>query len=331
MAASTQHKETILITGGAGFIGTHLCRKLLGLGHEVISLDLKGTPITAVSGVRYIQGDARDQTTIARILGPRNVTTVYHLAATVSVPICQNDPIQSYSHNVGATLSVLESCREELARRKSIGDMRSLKIAFASSAALYGDLGNHGRPLSEKQTAPRFASFYAAQKHASEKAIELYHSTFGLPAMIFRFFNVYGHGQDPTSPYSGVITVFTKLAREGTPLKLENGGKQTRDFVSVTEIAAALARALFVTDDQWDASPINLGSGVSTSVRTLAELIRKISNSRSEILNAPPRQGDVLHSLADVSRAREVLGFQTAIELSNGLSEMFTEPGAISA
>jgi UDP-glucose 4-epimerase len=320
-----ERKEVILITGGAGFIGTHLARALTRAGHDVISLDLKTQAPDPVRGVHYVTGDARNRMTISAILGEYRITAVYHLAATVSVPLCQKDVIESYSHNLNATLAVLEAIRET---------GRPVRLAFASSAALYGSLGDSMEPLSEERVSARFNSFYAAQKHASEKAIELYHEFHGIPSLVFRFFNVYGKGQDPTSPYSGVITIFTERARRNQPLTLYSAGVQTRDFIPVAEIARALASALRLLPEQWDATVMNLGTGARTSVRELAEVVVSITGSDSEIVDGPPREGDVIHSLANTERARVLLGFTASSDLKAGLAELLpvtTIAAAVSA
>ncbi len=306
-------REVVLVTGGAGFIGTHLCRTLISEGHKVVSLDLKGIVPISVPGVHYYLGDARDLTQIKSLIHEHEVTAVYHLAATVSIPLCQEDALQSYSNNVMATLNVLEACRLS---------GRPIRFAFSSSAALYGNLGNNREPLSEHRVADRFSSFYAAQKHASEKMIEIYSHLYQIPSLIFRFFNVYGEGQDPKSPYSGVITIFSNLAREKKSLTLNDSGVQTRDFISAIEVAQAISSALKLPTQQWDACVINLGSGIPTSVRELAELIRNITGSESPIVDAPPRVGDVQHSLANNRRARELLGFQPTANLSRKLQDM---------
>jgi UDP-glucose 4-epimerase len=308
-------KKTILVTGGAGFIGTHLCRKLVAKGCAVRVIDLKAAE-TPVAGVDYLRGDVRERDLASRAMDGADV--VYHLAATVSVPICQKDPADSYSNNFSATLGLLELIREKRAKGSP------LRFAFASTAALYGSKGDDGRALREEDVAEEFMSFYAAQKHASEEAIRLYRRAYGLPASIFRFFNVFGPGQDPTSPYSGVITVFARFAREGKPLPLNGGGIQTRDFISVHDIVAGLTSVLDLPDERWDASPTNLGTGEVTTVRKLAELIRDVTSARSEIVSAPAREGDVLHSRADISRARERLGFAPGYDLRTGLAEFLS-------
>lgn len=303
-------RENILITGGAGFIGTHLARALIHAGHQVVSLDLKHQAPDPVAGVHYVTGDARNIATILALLGQYQITAVYHLAATVSVPLCQRDVIESYSHNLNATLAVADAIRQT---------ERPIRLAFASSAALYGSLGDSMEPLSEERVSDRFNSFYAAQKHASEKLIELYHDFHGIPALIFRFFNVFGKGQDPTSPYSGVITVFSERARRGEALTLFSGGVQTRDFIPVSDVARALTTALQLPTEEWDSTVVNLGTGVRTSVRELADAVVAITGSESAIVEGPPREGDVMHSLARIERARQRLHFNPSGNLAKEL------------
>ncbi|MBI3544073.1 MAG: NAD-dependent epimerase/dehydratase family protein [Deltaproteobacteria bacterium] len=313
----TNLSKSILVTGGAGFVGTHLSRKLVQLGYEVRVIDLR-KPTTVVDGVEYVQGDVRNAELLDSLVA--RAGTVYHLAATVSVPLCQKDPIDSYSNNLTATLMVLEAIRKNSATRE-----KPIRLVFASTAALYGSMGDDGRALKEEDVASEFFSFYAAQKHASEKAIELYRSALGIPAVVYRFFNIFGPGQDPSSPYSGVITIFSKFAREGRPMPLNAGGIQTRDFISVYDIANACAAAMSLPVEKWDAKPMNLGTGKSITVRQLAEMIREISGGRSEITTAPAREGDVIHSLADISRARAVIGFKPEHDLKTGLIQLLRE------
>ncbi len=306
--------SVILVTGGAGFIGTHLSRRLVGLGHEVRIID-REDPVDPVAGATYLKGDVRDRALSSQAMEGGDV--VYHLAATVSVLLCQKDPVDSYSNNFQATLGLLELVRERRAR-----DGKAIRFAFASTAAVYGALGDDGRALREDDVAEEFMSFYAAQKHASAQAIRLYRTAHGIPAWIFRLFNVFGPGQDPMSPYSGVITVFARLAHEGRPLSLHGGGAQTRDFVSVHDVVDGCVAPLALEDSTWTALPMNLGTGNVTTVRLLAETIRRVSGSSSEIVTAPAREGDVGHSRADISRARQLLHFEPKRGLETGLEEL---------
>jgi UDP-glucose 4-epimerase len=307
--------DPILITGGAGFIGTHLCRRLVEAGRKVVCLDLRSPP-APVAGVAYRTGDVRDRAALDPLVAKAGA--VVHLAATVSVPLCQNAPLDSYSNNFDATLAVLEALRAERAKGRAVG------IVFASSAAVYGNLGDDGRALREDELPPRFASFYAAQKHACEKAIELYSDHFSVPGAIFRFFNVFGPGQDPKSPYSGVITVLSSLAERGQPLPLNGGGSQTRDFVSVHDVVSGLAAMLALPFDRWTAEPINLGSGASITVREVAGTISRLRGGSSPLVDAPPRSGDVRHSKADISRARARLGFSPQVSFEDGLAKLLS-------
>jgi UDP-glucose 4-epimerase len=311
------NSQKILVTGGAGFIGTHLCRALKGLGHEVVVLDLR-KPETSVDGVRYVQGDVRDGALVLKLID--GASTVYHLAAIVSVPLCQKDPVDSYSTNLTGTLVVLDAIRKQAEARKA----PPIRFAFASTAALYGTAGDDGRALKESDAAVWHTSYYAAQKIASEQAMDQYLKAFGVPTLPFRFFNVFGKGQDPTSPYSGVITIFCRFAREGRPLPLNAGGIQTRDFIAVHDIVAGLTSALDLPATAWDARPVNLGTGKTLTIRALAQIIVDAAGTGSKLVDAPAREGDVTHSLADISRARALLGFQPKHELKGTISELLT-------
>lgn len=310
------NSKTILVTGGAGFIGTHLTRKLCGMGYKVRVLDLKD-PENRVNEAEYTRGDARDQAQVYKLLD--GATAVYHLAATVSVPLCQKDPIDSYSHNFSATLAVLEAVRK---RNEEAKGAAPIGVLFSSTAALYGAVGDDGRAVKESDVAEEFLSYYAAQKHASEHAISQYHLSYAIPASVFRFFNVYGIGQDPTSPYSGVISIFTKLAKEGKELKLNAGGTQTRDFISVHDIVAGLVAPLSMPREKWKARPMNLGTGEIITIKMLAETIIKIAGTGSKTGVNPPREGDVQHSRADITRAKTEIGFAPKVKLADGLAEL---------
>jgi UDP-glucose 4-epimerase len=313
--ATLHQQQNILVTGGAGFIGTHLCRKLIELGHRVKVLDLRA-PETTVPGVEYHQGDVRDLKLVSQFI--EDVSTVYHLAAIVSVPLCQRDPLDSYSNNFTGTLVVLEAIRQQASGRRT----SPIRMVFASTAALYGTVGDDGRALQESDAATVFASFYAAQKYASEQAMDQYLKAFGVPSIAFRFFNVFGPGQDPTSPYSGVITIFSRLAKEGKPLPLNAGGIQTRDFITVYDIVTGLTGALNLTASQCVAQAVNLGTGNTLNIRCLAEIIRDAAGTDSPLVEAPAREGDVVHSKADIQRARQLLGFNPQTDLKKSLEEL---------
>ncbi len=267
-----------------------------------------------VEGVNYFQGDVRDPALLETLVSDASV--VVHLAATVSVPLCQTAPSESYSNNFGATLALLDALREQKSRGRTVG------LVFASSAAVYGEMGNDGRALREEEVGPHFSSFYAAQKHASEKAIELHSACFGVPGAIFRFFNVFGPGQDPKSPYSGVITVLSNLAEKGQPLPMNGGGVQTRDFIAVQDIVSALEAMIALPFELWTAEPVNLGSGRSLTIRQVGEAINRLHGGKSALVDAPARAGDVIHSRADITRARTLLGFTPQVSFEAGLRQL---------
>jgi UDP-glucose 4-epimerase len=297
----------VLITGGSGFIGTHLCRALVRAGYSVRVLDLR-RPQRPVEGVEYFLGDVREERAVNEAV--KNVSAVFHLAAIASVPVCQQQPYESSRTNLFSTALVLERIRP------------GTRFVFSSSAAVYGNLGRKGEPILEDLPLQDFLSFYAAQKYGSECLVRQFHRSRGTPAVVFRFFNVYGPGQDPKSPYSGVISKFANALEKGESIRLNGGGEPTRDFVSVHDIVKALILAIEVSDETCDAQPINLGTGQSVTIRELAETMRAVSASQVSLEDAPWRDGDVRHSTANVSRAHEKLGWKPSISLEEGLKEL---------
>lgn len=304
----------ILVTGGSGFIGTHLCRYLTQQGHYVQVIDLK-KPSSIVPNVAYFQGDVRIRDNILPLI--ENADVVFHLAATVSVPMCQLDPVESYSNNFSATVFILSLIKETMDKQN-----RTIRMGFASTAAIYGRKGDDGKALTENDAAQEFLSYYAAQKSASEQALYLYTHAEKVPTLAFRFFNVYGPGQDPDSPYSGVISVFTVLAKAGKTLPLNAGGSQTRDFISVYDLVVGITSSLNLPKSAWNGDAINLGTGKATSIRELAEIICNIAKSSSQISHAPARTGDVMHSKADISRAQKILNFDPKFDLTDSLKRL---------
>ncbi len=306
--------KKILVTGGAGFIGTHLCRELLRRGYSVRTLDIQN-PKNHVEGVEYIQGDIRDREMVARVI--QDVEAVYQLAAVVSVSICQDQPTESYQVNTQAAVEVAHAVIREGTQRG-----KPIRLLFAGSSAVYGMLGKPELHIAEDMPLPEPLSFYAGQKLATEQAYRIFARTKGLPVVNFRFFNVYGPGQDRTSPYSGVISVFTELLDKNTAPKLNDGGFQTRDFVSVLDLARALASALDLPAEKCDGLPINLGTSRAVTIRELAEMMIKVKGKSVSPVVAPAREGDVPYSLANISRAQKLLGWEPQISLEAGLREL---------
>lgn len=302
----------ILITGGSGFIGTHLSTKLVSLGHEVVNLDLRA-PKTSLSGVTYFEGNVCDLGAVARAI--KGCSAVYHLAARVSIPYCESFPIESYETNVNGTLNVLEAIRKE-----SEFSNTTIRLIFSSTSAVYGATSQN-LPASETHT-PKPLSIYGVQKLASEVLIQHYQKRWFIPAMVFRFFNVYGPGQDPHSSYSGVISIFLEALKNGENLKLHGGGVQTRDFVSVYDIVEVCSRVLKLEENKCDAIPVNVGTGKPMSIKDLAEELKRITGKPNLCEETEFRVGDILHSQADITRAEEIFNWTPSISLVDGISDL---------
>jgi len=300
----------VLVTGGAGFIGSHLVEELLGTGDSVTVLDdLSTGSLANLAAVvhhpdfTFVRGDA--VLPLAPQLGARAPTHIMHLAAQVSVVASLADPARDLQQNLGATLQVLALARAARVQR----------VVFASSAAVYGD----GPLPSDETLAPAPASPYGIHKLASEHHLRCAALIDHVPTTSLRFFNVYGPRQVPTSPYAGVISIFLARALAGEPLALFGAGAATRDFVYVKDLVAALALALSHSPGQGEV--LNVGTGRATSVRELAETAVSVTRSTSALIDAPARPGEVLHSRAAVDRIASALGWRATTSLSDGLGE----------
>jgi UDP-glucose 4-epimerase len=305
--------KLILVTGGAGFIGTHLCRALLSRGYQTRVLDLSA-PKERVAGVDYVKGDVGDPAAIAASL--KGVSAVYHLAATASVTLCEENPGVSYRNNVLTVCQLLDGIRAAQSQGKPI------RIVFASSAAVYGHQGNAGVALSEMKNPPSPKSHYGMQKWLGEELLRHYHRSFSLETVSFRFFNVFGPGQDPSSPYSGVISVFASRVRAHAPLRLDGGGTQRRDFVSVFDVVKGCIGALALAPADCDGAPINLASGRAVTIRELANAMIDVSGAKVALVNGPAREADIRFSLADVTRFKKVMGWVPDSDFRARLAEL---------
>ena len=292
--------RTALVTGGAGFIGSHLAEALVPDNDVRVLDDLStGDPSRVPDGARLIRGDVRDRGVLARAMA--DVDLVFHQAAMVSVERSVEVPTESQGINAAATLDLLEVARNVGAR-----------VVIASSAAIYGHPGSV--PVDE--TEPKEpASPYGVDKLAADHYARLYDDLYGLPTVALRYFNVYGPGHSGGS-YSGVIDVFTEQARAGRPITVHGDGGQTRDFVHVSDVVEANLLAA-TTDHVGEA--FNVGTGRSVTIRELAELVRAATGSDSEIVHTDPRAGDVERSRADVSKARDRLGFSPSTDVEDGI------------
>jgi UDP-glucose 4-epimerase len=303
-----------VVTGGAGFIGSHLVDRLLAAGHRVIVLDDFRTGRRA----NLAQHAGDDRLTIATcdvshgifaVLAPLTakhgpVERIVHLAAQVSVVSSIDNPLVDMQVNYGGTLHVLEYARATGVE----------KVVFASSAAVYGDVAT----LPVGEDAPtRPVSPYGIDKLASELALDYYASVHGVAGAALRFFNVYGPRQDPSSPYSGVISIFADRARAGRTLTIFGDGSQTRDFVYVGDVVRAIVAAL----DHGGNVVANVASSREISVLELARTIVELCGNQSVIEHSPRRPGEILRSRARVDRMRDALGVVAETSLLDGLRE----------
>jgi UDP-glucose 4-epimerase len=298
--------DTVLVTGGAGFIGSHLTDALVA-DHEVRVLDdySTGKRARVPDAARAIEGDVTDPATVARAM--HGVDVVFHQAANVSVERSIEAPRESRRSNVDGTLTVLDRARDEDAR-----------VVLASSAAIYG----HPSSVPVEESAPKTpASPYGLEKLTADHYARLYQELYGIETVALRYFNVYGprHGG---GEYSGVIDVFLEQARANDPITVHGDGDQTRDFVHVRDVVQANLRAA-TTPHVGEA--FNVGTGRSVSIRGLAELVCDVTDSESEIRHTEPRAGDIERSRADISKVRARMGYRPTVRLRDGIAALATD------
>ncbi|WP_049901132.1 NAD-dependent epimerase/dehydratase family protein [Natrinema sp. J7-1] len=302
MDSNAIRDSTILVTGGGGFIGSHLV-EALSPHNEVRVLDdfTTGDRAYLPDDVTVIKGDVRDP--IALQEAARGVDVIFHHAALVSVTQSVDDPRRSNRTNLEASLLILEQARQEDAR-----------VVVASSAAVYG----HPETLPVPETAPTTpTSPYGVQKLAVDQYARLYEDLYGLETVALRYFNVYGPRQ--RGPYSGVISTFLEQARANEPITVEGDGRQSRDFVHVSDVVRANLRAA-TTDAVGEA--YNIGTGQRTTILDLAETIRTITGSDSTIVHREPRTSDIRHSGADTSKTTRQLGFDATVGIESGIRSL---------
>jgi UDP-glucose 4-epimerase len=305
----------VLVTGGAGFIGSHLVNKLLLEGYEVTVLDDLSSGTTAnlnLKGAKlhFLKGDIRNIDAVKKAL--KNVKVVFHLAAIIDVAFSIKEPLLVNNVNVGGSLNVLnESVKHNVE-----------KFIFASSCAVYGE--PFKVPIDEEHpTNP--LSPYAASKIAVEKYCEVFGKAYGLETICIRFFNVYGPRQEGGS-YGSVIIHFINRLKEGKPPIIFGDGSQTRDFVYVDDVVDALLKAMNLKGSVGE--KINIGSGRETSIRELAEvLIQKFGLKNMKPIHAGSRSYDVKRSWAKIEKARRLLGYEPHVSLEDGLDRLINISG----
>ena len=299
-----------LVTGGAGFIGSHISDRLLADGHRVRILDNFSTGkqenIPDAADVEVIEGDVGNYDTVRTAM--EQVDIVYHEAAIASVAETVGNPLASERVNYRGTLNILEAARHVGVKR----------VMLACSAAVYGDLPE----LPKQESMPvKPLSPYAVDKLASEQACQMYTHLYGLETVSLRYFNVFGPRQDPSSPYSGVISIFSDILGQGKQPTIYGDGEQTRDFVYVSDVVEANIKA--ATAPAAAGKAINIATGGKLSINELLKTIADLKGQPFEPPYKPGRQGDIRHSRADISAAREYLDWQPVVSFEDGLRKLF--------
>ncbi|MGO4705698.1 NAD-dependent epimerase/dehydratase family protein [Microvirga sp. 2MCAF38] len=302
--------ERYLVTGGCGFIGSHLVDALIAGGADVVVLDNMSTGRyeNLATTADLVVGDVRNRALLRKVAA--GCDGIFHLAAIASVPKCSRQWHTSHTVNLSASIGLFELASE-----------KALPVVYASSSAIYGDAAH--TPIEEEDQkrpiSPYGADKFAMELHAYAGARVRKLNSFGL-----RFFNIYGPRQDPGSPYSGVIAIFMQRALEGKPILIHGDGRQTRDFVyvgdAVAACCAAMRRLMNRTDIAADVSNVCTGQG--TTIRTLVEYISQVLHRPLEVINGPARAGDILTSVGDPSRLSALLNFKLKTPLLVGLEAL---------
>jgi len=296
----------VVVTGGAGFIGSHLALKLAERGNHVTIVDDLSTgrveniaALLKTSGAELVRGSVTDLSLLQSVFS--GASYVFHLAAIPSVPRSIEDPLGTHQVNVTGTLNVLMAAR----------DSNVQKVVYASSSSVYGDTPTLPK---REDMMPSPQSPYAVAKLAGEYYCSVFHQVFGLPTVCLRYFNVYGPRQDPLSPYAAVIPKFITSVLQGRPPIIFGDGSQTRDFTYVEDATEANILAV-----ESDATGIfNIGSGDRVSINELARLVLEILGKDLEPQHLEPRAGDIRHSLADIALAK-TFGYTPKHSLSEGV------------
>jgi UDP-glucose 4-epimerase len=305
-----------LVTGGAGFLGSHLVDALLKQGHLVRVLDdlSSGHRQNLPLQIQFLHGDITDPTTVDEAF--EGIDACFHLAAIASVVRSNREWLRTHEVNLTGTLNILNQARRLRHRRE-------IPIVYASSAAIYGDCGTV--PIGE-DTPVAPLSAYGADKSACELHARVAGTVHEIPTVGLRFFNLYGRRQDAQSPYSGVIALFADRLRRGEPVEIFGDGEQVRDFTYVGDAVGALNRAL--TAASANAPVFNICTGNGTSVRALAETMAELYQTDITACYSPARSGEVRISVGDPRRAAEQLGFRAETALADGLAITLDLPRA---
>lgn len=318
---SVLRSKKVLVTGGVGFIGSHIVEELVGRGVPVIALDNLSTGrvdnvkhLMEKDNFNFVHGDIRDEKILHENL--EEVDVIFHEAALANVDESMEMPQIYNDVNVNGTLNLLEA-----ARRSDVE-----KVVFASSSSVYGE---NSSPLAED--APLDAkSPYALTKLTAERYCLLYHELYGLGTVALRYFNVYGPRQDPTNPYAAVITKFMWRVSKGLHPEIYGDGEQNRDFVNVKDVVHA--NFLAATNKEAVGKTINIGTGVATDIKNLAfTVIRLFGNKELSPVYMRERKGDIRYNCANINLAKKILKYHPKVSLFEGLKALMTEKTPIPA
>jgi nucleoside-diphosphate-sugar epimerase len=297
-----------LVTGGAGFIGSHLAEELARRGEHVRVVDNLSTGkrqnLAHVPSVEFLEGDLADLEVARRAV--QGIDYVLHQAAIPSVPRSVQDPITSNRANIDASLNVLVAARDAAVKR----------VVYAGSSSAYGNTPTLPK-VETMATAP--LSPYALQKLVAEQYCQMFTRLYGLETVTIRYFNVFGPRQDPSSPYSGVISLFISALCDARQPTIYGDGEHTRDFTYVANVVDGVLRAC--TAESAKGEVINVATGGRISLNTLFKTIRELVRANIEPIYADPRPGDVKDSQADISKAARILGYQPIVSFEDGLAK----------
>jgi UDP-glucose 4-epimerase len=302
----------VLITGGAGFIGTHLANRLYRLGHYVRVLDdlSSGDPAGLQPGIFFKRGDVRDIPTLWSLL--HDVDVVYHLAAKVSVPASVLYPREYNDVNVGGTVALLEACR----------DVGVGRVILGSSATVYGNQSK--QPV--REDAKCFPAVpYAVSKMAAEQYLFTMGDLIGFETVALRIFNAFGPGQQMPPTHAPVIPYAMRQIMQGGSVIIYGSGEQSRDFVYIDDVVDALVAAAVASKDNVNQQVINVGRGEGITINELIELIGKIVNKSPKVLHNREASGGIQQLVADISKASNILGYRPKVSLEGGLRKFFKE------
>jgi nucleoside-diphosphate-sugar epimerase len=295
-----------LVTGGAGFIGSHLAEELLRRGERVRIVDSlvtgKRENLAHLGKAEFVHGDLADVDVARRAV--QGVDYVLHQAAIPSVPRSVEDPITSNRANIDASLNVLVAARDAGVRR----------LVYAGSSSAYGNSATLPK-VETMPTAP--LSPYALQKLVAEQYCQMFTRLYGLETVTIRYFNVFGPRQDPSSPYSGVISLFISALVEGRRPTIHGDGEQTRDFTYVANVVDGVLRACQAPEASGEV--INVATAGRISLNELFRTVRDLTGAGVEPIYSEPRAGDVRDSQADIGKARRLLGYEPTVGLADGL------------